>query len=550
MRTFLSGAADIKVFPLRWIRLPLVLLLAGVVILEAPLLNSLRGVHLMPLWLHMVMEVFAVVVSMLLFGVVWNAYSRDRSGNIVILGCAALAVGLIDLAHMLSYNGMPEFITPSSPEKAINFWLAARAIAALALLAVALRPPRPLASEHTRYVLLGWSLAATALVYWLGLYFPHWWPNTFVQGVGLTPFKINAEWTIVAVLAAAASLLYWRTRREHTDDDAGFVAFAVLGILSELCFTAYTSVTDFFNLFGHLLKIAAYLFLYHVAFVASVREPFRRLRIEVGERKRAEAALRQLNLSLEQRVAQRTRQLEQANKELESFSYSVSHDLRAPLRAIDGFSQILSKNYEQQLDARGQDYLNRVRRASQRMGELIDDILHLSHISRQQVVRSAVDITRMASSIAENLRQANPERQAEFSIAPGMAIDADPKLVRIALENLMGNAWKFTSAKADAKIEVGIVSGASVPTILVRDNGAGFNMDYAHKLFNAFQRLHSASDYEGTGIGLATVLRIVQRHGGRAWAEGKEGEGATFYFSCVPQQEEARHDETNDNPAG
>ncbi|HJV72946.1 MAG TPA: MASE3 domain-containing protein, partial [Noviherbaspirillum sp.] len=527
--------------PLSEMRL-LLLLLAGVCIgvWQIPSLQILHGVPLMPLWLHIVLEVFSITVALLLFGIIWNAYSKERSGRIVILGCVFLAVGLIDLAHMLSFRGMPDFVTPAHPEKAINFWLASRVFAALGLLAVAILDRKPFENGSTRYFLLAGSLAATGLIYWLGLFHPDAWPHTYVDGVGLTGLKVAFEWGIIAIMTAAAVLLYRNARRDRSYDNAYVFGVTVISILSELCFTAYTHVTDVFNLLGHLLKIAAYLFLYRAAFVASVREPFRRLRVEVSERVRAEEALQQLNQSLEQRVAERTHQLERANKELESFSYSVSHDLRAPLRAIDGFSQILSKSYEEQLDAKGKDYLGRVQRASQRMGELIDDILHLSQISRKQVVRGRVDVTQLAFSVAEDLRQGDPGRQVQFLIAPGMEIEADAKLIRIVLENLMGNAFKFSGRRSDAKIEVGFTQHTGVPTIYVRDNGAGFSMDYAHKLFSPFQRLHTSSEFEGSGIGLATVQRIIHLHGGRVWADGVEGEGATFYFSCDPQIENAQ----------
>jgi light-regulated signal transduction histidine kinase (bacteriophytochrome) len=260
--------------------------------------------------------------------------------------------------------------------------------------------------------------------------------------------------------------------------------------------------------------------------------------MEVAVRQRADEALHQLNLTLEQRVRQRTVELEEANRELEAFSYSVSHDLRAPLRAIEGFSQQLQKHYHASLDERGKDYLGRVCRASERMSELIDDMLHLSQVGRQPLVKIDVDLSALALGVARDLRQAAPAQAGVFEIAPGMKVEADQKLIRIVLENLMGNAWKFSARHAAPVITVGIGADGAV---FVHDNGAGFSMDYVHKLFTPFQRLHSAADFAGTGIGLATVQRIIHRHGGRVWAAGAEGRGATFHFTCAGHAEQAIH---------
>jgi signal transduction histidine kinase len=540
----MPSGATLKKYPTRQMeRLLLVLTIAFLATRFAPPIQVLQGVHIMPLWLHSFVEMFSTVVATLLFGIVWNAYSKDRAGNMLLLGCAFLAVGLLDFGHMLSYKGMPDFITPASPQKAINFWLCARAVAAIALLTVAIRPWQPFADIGKRYVPLAASLVVTALVYWFGLFHPDAWPAFFIEGKGLTQIKILAEYGIIAILAMAAFLFYRSARRpDAAFDVASLFAVAVITILSELCFTSYTQVNDIFNLLGHLFKIAAYLFLYRAAFVACVREPFRKMHIEIGERKLAEEALRQLNQSLEQRVAQRTQQLKLANKELIAFSYSVSHDLRAPLRAIDGFSQILHKNYGDLFDDKGRDYLERVRRASQRMDNLIDDMLHLSQVSRKEIVREPVDVSALAQAIADDLRQSAPERCVEIVIADGLKINADAKLVRIALENLLGNAWKFTGKTPAAKIEIGQAERDGEHAIFIRDNGAGFSMDYAHKLFSPFQRLHGASEFEGSGIGLATVQRIAHRHSGRVWAEGEEGRGASFYFSCEPQSKDAMHE--------
>ncbi len=247
--------------------------------------------------------------------------------------------------------------------------------------------------------------------------------------------------------------------------------------------------------------------------------------------RRAEAEVRQLNAELEQRVEQRTRALAAANRELESFSYSVSHDLRAPLRTIDGFSQILIEEYAGVLDAAGRGYLERVRAGSQRMARLIDDLLELARVTRRDLQIRDCDLSEMAQDIVRELRAASPKRQVSVEVAPGMHVDADFGLLRIAVDNLLRNAWKFTSLQSVPVIEVGYEMEGGSPVFFVRDNGVGFDMAYVNKLFGAFQRLHSESEFQGTGIGLALVQRVIRRHGGRVWARAVPGKGATFCFS-------------------
>ncbi len=299
------------------------------------------------------------------------------------------------------------------------------------------------------------------------------------------------------------------------------------------------------------------------------------VRIDITERKQTQDEILRLNTSLEERVRQRTEELhsrqeelrqsnedleeknkllasqkvdleyknretEAAHKELESFSYSVSHDLRAPLRGIDGFSQALLEDYAAKLDDQGKDYLQRVRAGTQRMATLIDDMLNLARVTRAPMQRAPMDLSTLAAAIVDELRQTQPEHAVEVVVQPGLAADGDVKLLKILLMNLLANAWKFTGKQERARIEFGMQPNGGVSVYFVRDNGVGFDMTYVGKLFGVFQRLHTPAEFPGTGIGLATVQRIVRRHGGRAWAEGAVGQGATFFFTLAPESAPAQ----------
>jgi PAS domain S-box-containing protein len=256
--------------------------------------------------------------------------------------------------------------------------------------------------------------------------------------------------------------------------------------------------------------------------------------VDVTERKLAEEEIKALNRELQSRNAELTT----VNRELESFSYSVSHDLRAPLRAIDGFSAALLQDYPESLDREARQYLGRIRAGAERMGQLIDDLLRLARTTRQRLTLQTVNLSSLAQEIASHLQELEPQRTAVFIIAPSLKAEGDRGLLRLALENLLGNAWKFTAKQDRARIEFGQQTLGNEKVYFVADNGAGFDMEYVDKLFGAFQRLHDQSQFAGTGIGLATVQRIVRRHGGRIWAQSSVGQGAIFYFVLSAQVEE------------
>ncbi len=495
---------------------------------------------------HVYEETFTIAVAFMIFGVMWSNYNPDWGAGFVILACAMLAVALINVGHMVSAAGMPEFVTPASADKGILFWLARRLILAISLLTAALLERPGLRTLRTRSVMLSFFLALTGLVYWVVLSHNDAFPILLIAGKGLTAAKIAAECFITAVFALAAMVYYRRARRSCSILDFGLYATASIWGLGEVYFAIYMVDHDPFHILGHGYVLIGNLFMYCAVFIEAVREPMRKLAAEVDARRRAEDEIRRLNAGLERRVRERTRELEAANKELEGFSYSVAHDLRTPLRSIEGFSHIVMDEYAPQLPAEARHHLSRVCDATLQMGQLIDDLLALARLDRRAMRKETMfplDVVRQA--LKELSADQRPDVQITMGVLPPCY--ADRILLKEVWVHLISNALKFTQTRHPASVEIGSHGRNGQTVYYVKDNGVGFDMKYAGKLFQTFQRLHRAEDYKGSGVGLSSVKRIIERHGGRVWAEGKVNEGATFYFTL--EGEEFDEDQVRNVPA-
>jgi signal transduction histidine kinase len=466
---------------------------------------------------HSLVELFSILTAFVIFVLAWHSRSIQDNQYLLFIGIAWLFVGAIELLHTLAYKGLGIF-SGYTADLPTQLWIAFRYLAAVSFLVAPYFIAR---KADVRKIFTAYLVISAVLVLAI---FSGRFPSCFIEGAGLTPFKIYSEYAIIFIFLAALGLLL----RERNSFDRGVLRLMIGAILasvaSELSFTQYVSVYGPANMIGHFFLLASMVFIYRAVVVTGIEEPSRLL---FRNLKLSEEKITRLNAELRLNVAR----LEEANKELEAFSYSVSHDLRAPLRTIDGFGGILLEDYSGTLDDKAKGYLGSIRAASQRMARLIDALLNLSRLGRSELQKAGVDLSAMARSIAEGLKKTQPERDVEFVVADGLKAEGDERLLRVLMDNLLGNAWKFTGRHGRGRIEFGAVRTDGKPAYFVKDDGAGFDTAYADKLFVPFQRLHSAGEFPGTGIGLATVQRIVHRHGGRIWAEGEVGKGATFYFT-------------------
>ncbi|HEY6837235.1 MAG TPA: MASE3 domain-containing protein [Geobacteraceae bacterium] len=501
---------------------------------------------------HSLIEMFSVVIACGIFAIAWNSRRIMANNYFLFVGIASLFVGGIDLLHTLSYKGMGVF-PGNSPNLPTQFWIVARYLQSFSLLVAPFLLGRRLRASLAMMV---FAVATSLLILAV---FGGFFPDCFVAGQGLTAFKKGSEYVICLTLCAALVCM----RRRMRSFDPGVVNLMsvaiALFIASELSFTLYTDVYGIANMTGHLLKFVGFFLVYKALIETGLVRPYDLLFRELKEseesyralyieRREAAQQVEELNAELAVRAEDLeesncqlenalvgleavNHELEAANRELEAFNYTVSHDLRGPLTAIAGFSQILLDARHERLDTESREFVVSIVHAARRMEQLITTLLDFSRLSRHEVIRTSVDLSALATLVAADVRSKAPERMVLFAIQEGLHCHGDAKLLKVVLDNLMGNAWKYTARREDALIRVGQIAKDGVSAFFVCDNGTGFEMARADQLFAPFQRLHDAEEFEGYGVGLATVRRIIERHGGRVWAEGVPGEGATFYFT-------------------
>jgi signal transduction histidine kinase len=500
---------------------------------------------------HSLVELFSVIIACGIFIISWNSRRIMNNSYFLFIGIASLFVGAVDLLHTLAYKGMGVF-PGYGPNLATQLWIVARYLQGFSLLLA------PLFLGHNlreRFTLTAFSIVTLLL---LAAVFSGNFPVCFVDGTGLTTFKKGSEYLVALMLVG--SLLYVRQKRMTFDRSVMRIISGaiILFIASELSFTLYTDVYGISNLVGHFLKFAGFYLMYKALIESALVSPYGMLFRELKaseesyrrlseERKEAAAQIEILNteLSAHSRELEEAncelesaldglevanRELEIANQELEAFNYTVSHDLRSPLTGIIGMSELLTVPHHNLSQEDTRHYLQMVNHSARRMDQLISTLLNFSRLGRGELSLGTVDLSRLAHEIALQLRISDPARHVSFAIAEGLTATGDARLLKVVMENLMGNAWKYTARREDTLIEVGSVQQNGKSEFFVRDNGVGFDMAQAGRLFAPFQRLHDREDFDGNGIGLATVRRVIDRHGGQVRAEGEPGHGATFFF--------------------
>jgi signal transduction histidine kinase len=467
---------------------------------------------------HSLAEAAFIAVGVAIFVMAWHLRRFSDDGFATVIGTGLVFVSALQLLHALAYKGMGVF-PEAGADLPTQLWIACRYLTAATFVAA----PFFLRRRPSTGLLLGVYAAVTAAL--LAAIF--WWkvfPVCYLEGVGLTAFKKDSEYVIAALFVAAAGLVIWRGRDLGAAPRRILAAAMLVSAAAEILFTLYIGVYTWPNLVGHLLMFVSVYLLYRGVVLSGMARTYASLVDELAA----------LSHQLERRVDERTAELTKVVAELETVSYSVSHELRSPLRAIDGFCYLALEDGRDVLDARTLDGLERARAAAQHMGHLIDDLLDVMKVGRSQPEPEAVDLSALADSVALTLAEDEPGRDVRISVESGLVAHADLTLTRVALHNLLGNAWKFTRREHPAEIAVGAEDRGGRRVFFVRDNGIGIDEQLADDVFEPFHRHVRAEEFEGTGVGLALVQRIVRLHGGDAWITGVPGEGATVYFTLAP----------------
>lgn len=595
--------------------------------------------------LHTTFETVSVVVSALVFSVGWHTFSRQNTNNVALVCSAFLGVAILDFAHLLSFDGMPDFITPSGAGKPIATFLAARVMVAVAIVAIACMPWYQRVERRVHNALLAFSLVFAVAFSAFAMVEPALIPYLFIPGRGLTAFKLGLEYGLIVLNLLAAAGFYLRMRKPQPYPVVQLFTAACLMALSELCFTLYASFEDQYINYGHVLKVMAYVYVYRAIVISMLEAPYRELelaRSELAEneekyrllfensldaymltnvdgsvyaanpaactlfglteeqfirggraavtvaddprlhallalrhntgrargeltmqradgtrfeaeissavftdgkgrrttstfvrditvRKKAESDILELNSTLEQRVRDRTTQIEAVNEDLERFAHAIAHDLRSPLVTIEGFTNLLERSTGESMDDKQRHYLKRIRAGAMRMSSMIDALLDYAQYSRATLKIEPLDLSELADRTLALLRRREPSRAVQTSVQKPLPFQGDKRLMALVMENLLDICWKQTAGKAGAEIQVGAEAGDNGETVFfVANNGFGFDTSAASKLFDVFQIINTKTELQTAGISLAQVRLIVGRHGWRIWADSTPGGATTF----------------------
>lgn len=487
---------------------------------------------------HSLADGISIVIAACAFTIIWNSRRFVDNNFFLYAGIAFIFFAVLDLMHLLGNKSMGVF--PEYGNLGPTFYIASRYLLSVSLLIAPLFINRRLNATLMFAVYSG-----ITLLIFLSIFSWQNFPACIVEGVGLTPFKVVSDYIICLILLGAIGLLLVHRKSFDARVLRIIISSIVFSIATGLTFTLYTDPFGITNAVGHLFQIASFYLIYLAFIETSLTKPqeilYRKLKQNEVTLANNLQQLDRINVELNQEICERKRaeaeleerknQLEKANRELESFSYSVSHDLRAPLRAIDGYARMILRKQADRFDEETRRQFNLIRDNARRMGELIEDLLAFSRLGRQEIAPARIDMEGLFREVWEEVQEANSDRRMELKMDPLPSVMGDRALIKQVLRNILENSCKFTRTREVARIEAGGFVRDGEIVYSIRDNGIGFDMAQHDKLFGVFQRLHGPDEYEGTGIGLSIVQRIIQRHGGRIWAEGEADNGAAFFFA-------------------